>query len=63
MATIGNTVLTMLDWAKSIDPDGKVAKTVELLSQSNRILDDMLFKEGNLPTGEQISIRTGLPRS
>ena len=61
MATISSTVLTMLDWAKSIDPDGKVAKTVELLSQSNRILDDMLFKEGNLPTGEQTSIRTGLP--
>ncbi len=63
MATISSTVLTMLDWAKSIDPDGKVAKTVELLSQSNRILDDMLFKEGNLPTGEQTSIRTGLPTS
>jgi len=61
MATIGNTVLTMADWAKSIDPDGKVARTVELLSQSNRILDDMMFKEGNLPTGEQTSIRTGLP--
>lgn len=61
MATISSTVLTMLDWAKSIDPKGKVAKTVELLSQSNRILDDMLFKEGNLPTGEQTSIRTGLP--
>ncbi len=63
MATINSDVLTMLDWAKSIDPDGKVAKTVELLSQSNRILDDMLFKEGNLPTGEQTSIRTGLPTS
>lgn len=61
MATLASTVLTMADWAKSIDPDGKVAKTVELLSQSNRILDDMLFKEGNLPTGEQTSIRTGLP--
>ena len=63
MATISSTVLTMHDWAKSIGPDGKVAKTVELLSQSNRILDDMLFKEGNLPTGEQASIRTGLPTS
>ncbi len=61
MATLLSTVLTMLDWAKSINPDGKVAKTVEILSQSNRILDDMLFKEGNLPTGEQTTIRTGLP--
>jgi len=63
MATISSTVLTMADWGKSIDPDGKVADTVELLSQSNRILDDMLFKEGNLPTGEQTTIRTGLPTS
>jgi len=61
MATLSSTVLTMADWAKSTDPDGKVAKTVELLSQSNEVLDDMLFKEGNLPTGEQTSIRTGLP--
>lgn len=61
MPTLSSTVLTMADWAKSIGPDGKVAKTVELLSQTNRILDDMLFKEGNLPTGEQTTIRTGLP--
>ena len=61
MATIASTVLTMLDWAKSLDPDGAVAKTIEILSQDNEILEDMLFKEGNLPTGEQTSIRTGLP--
>lgn len=61
MATIGNTVLTLNDWAKRLDPDGKTAKTVELLSQTNEILEDMLFKEGNLPTGEQTTIRTGLP--
>ena len=61
MATIASKYLTMFDWGKSIDPDGKVAKTVELLSQTNRMVDDMLLKEGNLPTGEQTSIRTGLP--
>ena len=61
MATLASTVLTMLDWAKSLDPDGAVAKTIEILSQDNEILEDMLFKEGNLPTGEQTSIRTGLP--
>jgi hypothetical protein len=61
MATLSTTVLTLADWAKRLDPDGKTAKTVEILSQSNEILDDMLFKEGNLPTGEQTTIRTGLP--
>lgn len=61
MATLGNSVLTLNDWAKRIDPDGKVAMTVEILSQENMILEDMMFKEGNLPTGEQTTIRTGLP--
>ncbi len=61
MATLSSTVLTLADWAKRLDPDGKTAKTVEILSQTNEILEDMLFKEGNLPTGEQTTIRTGLP--
>ena len=61
MATLGGSVLTLNDWAKRLDPDGKTAKTVEILSQTNEILSDALFKEGNLPTGEQTTIRTGLP--
>lgn len=61
MAILAGDVLTLADWAKRLDPDGKTAKIVEILSQQNGILDDMLFKEGNLPTGEQATIRTGLP--
>ena len=53
--------VTLLDWAKSLDPDGKTATVVELLSQSNEILLDMTFVEGNLPTGHRGAIRTGLP--
>jgi len=61
MATIGTSRLTLSDWAKRIDPKGKTPKIAELLEQSNEILDDMVFKEGNLPTGDQATIRTGLP--
>ena len=61
MATIGNTVLTLTDWAKRLDPNGAVASTVELLAQTNEVLQDMLWMEGNLPTGERVVIRTGLP--
>ena len=61
MATLGTYVLTLADWAKRLDPDGKVPAIVELLEQTNEILQDMLFKEGNLPTGELCTIRTGLP--
>lgn len=63
MATIGNDVLTLLDWGKRLDPDGKVAMIVELLTQKNEMLTDMMWKEGNLPTGHQVTIRTGLPET
>ena len=61
MATLGSNALTLADWAKRLDPDGKVPKIVELLSQTNEILADMLFVEGNLPTGHRTTVRTGLP--
>jgi hypothetical protein len=62
MATaLAVTSLTLLDWAKRLDPDGKVPVIVELLSQTNEILEDMTFVEGNLPTGHRVTIRTGLP--
>ena len=61
MATLAQSVLTLADWAKRLDPDGKVPAIVEMLSQTNEVLADMLFKEGNLPTGERTTIRTGLP--
>lgn len=61
MATLSTTLPTMLDWAKTRDPDGKTAKIVEMLSQTNAALEDMVMKEGNLPTGERVTIRTGLP--
>jgi hypothetical protein len=61
MATLSNSSLTLADWAKRVDPDGSVPVVAELLSQSNEILEDAVFKEGNLPTGERVVIRTGLP--
>jgi hypothetical protein len=61
MATLATTALTLADWAKRIDPDGKVPTIAELLSQSNEILEDCVFMEGNLPTGHRSVIRTGLP--
>lgn len=61
MAIIGNTALTLVDWARRQDPDGKIAKIAELLNLTNEVLDDMLWVEGNLPTGHRTTIRTGLP--
>lgn len=61
MAQLGSGVLTLADWAKRIDPEGKTPAIVELLAQTNELLQDMLWKEGNLPTGERTTVRTGLP--
>lgn len=61
MAVKGLTALTLADWGKRVDPDGKIDKITELLSQTNPILEDMLIVEGNLPTGHRTTIRTGLP--
>ena len=61
-AILSNANLTLADWAKRQDPDGRVPIVAELLSQSNEILEDCVFKEGNLPTGERVVIRTGLPQ-
>jgi hypothetical protein len=63
MATLSVTNPTLLDWAKTRDPKGKTAKIVEMLAQTNSALEDMVMKEGNLPTGERVTIRTGLPTS
>lgn len=61
MAAIGTNALTLVDWAKRLDPDGKVPVIVELLSQTNEMLTDMRWIEGNLPTGHRTTVRTGLP--
>lgn len=61
MALLSTNALTLADWAKRLDPDGRVPVVAELLSQSNEILQDAKFMEGNLPTGHRVTIRTGLP--
>ncbi len=61
MATLVSTLPTLIDVAKRTEPDGKIAAVAELLSQTNEILLDAPFMEGNLPTGHRVTIRTGLP--
>lgn len=61
MATLASNVLTLHDWAKRLDPDGGTADIVEMLEQTNEILKDMLWVEGNLPTGTRTTVRTSLP--
>jgi len=61
MATIGNLNLTLSEWAKRLDPDGKIAKIIEILNDTNEVIQDMIWIEGNLPTGHRTTVRGGLP--
>jgi hypothetical protein len=61
MGTLSNASVTLTDVAKRINPDGSAARIAEMLSQVNEVLTDMPFKEGNLPTGDLLTVRTGLP--
>ena len=61
MATLPTTNLTLADWAKRRDPDGSMADIANILSQSNEILDDGVFKQANGPTSHRVTVATGLP--
>src|SRR6516164_959046 len=63
MAVLGATALTYADWAKRVEDGYRIASIIELLSQTNEILEDMLVLEGNLPTGHKTTVRTGLPQA
>lgn len=61
MSTLAVTHPTLFDLAKIMDPNGGIASVVEILNQTNEILDDAVWVEGNLPTGHKSTIRSGLP--
>lgn len=61
MAVLASNALTLVDWAKRLDPDGKTASVAELLHQTNEVLKDMIWLPGNLETGHRTTVRTGLP--
>ncbi len=61
MAAISATNPTLLDVSKRLDPDGKIDMITEMLAETNEVLEDMTFIEGNLPTGHKTTIRSGLP--
>ena len=61
MAVLGVTNPNLLDVAKRTDPDGSIAAVVEILTETNEILQDMTWMEGNLATGHRTTVRTGIP--
>lgn len=62
MSLLATTHPTLLDYAKALGPDNKIADIVEILNQTNEVLEDMVWVEGNLPTGHRTTTRAGIPQ-
>jgi len=61
MATLAVTHPTLLDVTSAQAPDGSIAAVAEILNETNEILSDVVFIEGNLSTGHRTTVRTGIP--
>lgn len=62
MATLSTTNPTLADVAARLGPDGKIdPNIIEMLSETNEILDDMTMIEANGFTEHKTTVRSGLP--
>lgn len=61
MATMNTTDLSMLDLVRRQDPNGAMAKIVELLSKKLPMLEHATSKMGNLETGHRFTTRNTEP--
>ena len=61
MSILGTDALTLSDLRKRLNPDGSIAFIIEALEQSNPILQDIPWIEGNLKTGNVTTVRTMVP--
>jgi Major capsid protein GP7 len=52
---------TLLEIARRVDKNGKVAQIVEVLNEENEVLQDIPWRECNEGTQHKETIRTGLP--
>jgi hypothetical protein len=61
MTTLAATHPTLLDVKSRLDGNGQVMKVIEMLSQTNEVVDDAVWLEANEYTGHTTSVRTGIP--
>lgn len=61
MTTVATNTVTLSDILARQDPNGLMARVLEVLSLENQILADMRWMEGNLPTGNVTTQRTSIP--
>lgn len=63
MAILGEYALTFNDLKKRQNPDGTIADIIDIIQRSDPIMEHIRWAQGNLPTGNQTTQRTGVPRA
>lgn len=61
MAILPNQALTLADWRTATDDAGNISPLINLLSQENQILLDMMWMQANQGTSHKSTVLTGLP--
>lgn len=61
MATLGDTFVDLIDIYKRSDDTKQIATVIELLKETNVMLDDAIAMECNMGTKHRTTVRTGLP--
>lgn len=62
MPTLGTYNLTLADLAQQTDPMGGIAEIINIMSQTNEMLEDIVWQPCNDGTSHQDTIATGLPQ-
>ena len=61
MAALASTHPTLLDVVKRTDENGNIANVIEILNQSNDMLDDMVWIQCNNGVAHKTTMRSGIP--
>ena len=63
MSTLAAGNPTLADWLKRVTLDGSIDVIVEMLNETNEVLDDIVWFEANGPMSHLTTVRTGIPAS
>jgi hypothetical protein len=61
MTVLAVTHPTLLDVTKRLDPSGRIDAIAEVLNTMKPMIQDAVVLEGNMATGNLLTVRTGLP--
>jgi hypothetical protein len=61
MSLLAATNPTLIDVAKRLDPNGKIADIAEVLAAQNEVLQDLTMVEANGLASHRTTVRSGLP--